>query len=192
VQPLHLEALHTTQRLNRLVLHKTFEVSSVELYMKQTYGESWTVRLLTDLPNDGGERGLVDHEDLDTKTIGKSFVSSSVAGWVRFNFNDQIPISAGDTYYLFVDSYDLGDGPDAQWAESTEGPQPGPYGDGTAWVYVNHWSDNSNNQDHIEKHSDHAFRVFHNCSVPTCNFITFILQLLFGWLLGVKFCGLYD
>jgi len=146
--------------------NQNVQIRFVDLYMRQAYSGPWKVRLLVDLPT-GLERGQIDQQDLDSKTIGTAQVAGSSVGWVEFDFNEEIPISGGQMYFLFIDSYDLGDlGPDAQWASSPPGEEPGPYPDGAGWIFVYGWSDNSNYQEQHEKHVDYAFRVYYQVPNP--------------------------
>jgi serine/threonine protein kinase len=143
------------------VFREAVQIHSVALHMQQAYSGRWKVRIISSLPNLGGERGLVNHGDLDNKTLGSAEVSNSSAGWVDFHFPSPILLEPGQTYYLFIDSYDLGDlGPDSIWSQSASGSQPGPYPDGTGWVFVYSWSDNSNYKPTFEKHFDYAFRIY--------------------------------
>jgi serine/threonine protein kinase len=145
------------------VFQEAVQIHSVALHMQQAYGDTWKVRLLSSLPESGGESGLLNHADLHSKTLGSAKVSDSPAGWVDFNFTDPILLEPGQIYYLFIDSYDLGDlGPDSVWSRSASGSHPGPFSGGTGWVFVYAWDDNSNFKPEFLKHFDYAFRIYYS------------------------------
>ena len=140
-------------------VHKDVELHTVEVFMNSSFNNAWSLRILSSLPDNGGQRGLIDKSALKTKTIGVSEVDSSDAGWVIFDFHDPIDLKGGQSYFIFIDSFGLGDGPDAEWCGSKAGPQPGPYLDGDGWIFVYNWSDNSNNAPSIKSYRDYSFKV---------------------------------
>jgi uncharacterized caspase-like protein len=143
--------------------HEGVQIYSVALHMEQAYNGNWKVRIISSLPRGGGERGLLDKADLASKTLGSAEVPNSEAGWVNFYFPIPISLEPSETYFLLIDSYDLGDlGPNSVWSSSSPGSQPGPFSDGTGWIYVYDWSDNENTQPQFEQHIDYAFRIYYS------------------------------
>lgn len=136
------------------------QLDRVALHMSSAYRGTWQVRILTSLPTGGGGRGVINQADLNAKTLGSARVSDSPAGWVPFNFSPPISLRPGQTYFLFIDGYDAG-GPTATWSASEPGPSPGSYADGTGWIFVYDWSDNSNYRTEFVKHVDYAFRIYY-------------------------------
>jgi len=132
------------------------EITGAEVYTNAAASATWEVRILSGLP------ATVAGPDLDAKTLATSSVSSSAAGWVSFPISPGLAVTPNRTYYLFVGSYatEFG-GPVIQnWWSSTAGAYPGPYVDGTGWIYVSQWSDNSNTSPSVEMHRDYAFRIW--------------------------------
>lgn len=139
---------------------KSVNISSIEVYMNSPSNESWTLRVLSALPSQGGPSAVVSKTEIESFSIGKAEVNNSSSGWVEFNFPTSINIEPGTEYYIFADSYDLGDGPDAEWCSSPGGAEPGPYQDGQGLIFVANWSDNGNVIPEYENHSDYAFRIY--------------------------------
>jgi hypothetical protein len=137
-------------------------IEHVAIYMLNGCTTPWRVRILSSLPaGGGGESGLVNQADLESKTLGFAQVDVSSPGWVDFHFVTPINVSIGNEYFIFVGSSDLGTfGPSAVWAASIPGLNPGPYSQGEGWIYVFSWSNNSNYLESYEKHTDYAFKIY--------------------------------
>ncbi len=137
------------------------EITRVSVKMRSGCARPWRVKIISSLPLKGGKRGLLNQMDLNRKTLGYAQVHTSNPGWVDFEFLPPLKVQKGRTYYLFMDSSDLGVlGPDAEWLSSPSGPQPGFYPDGEGWVFVYSWSNKSNFKEIFEKHTDYAFRIY--------------------------------
>ena len=88
-------------------------------------------------------------------------------------FSPGVNVNSGRQYYLYMDSWDegiftpgTGSFANGNWSGSNQGEFPGPYADGTGWIYVwstQFWGDNGNVRPDVgARHQDYAFRVYYD------------------------------
>ena len=108
-------------------------------------------------------KGNVDWSAVDQLTVasGEADVRKDVDGWLSFSFNTPPKrLEKNREYFLYLEPHD----PsmlDVRWYSSRPGPETrSPYRQGTGWVYVYDWNDNSNYRPQYAHRIDYAFRLY--------------------------------